>query len=149
MTPNQTPILGFFGAYRFLSNFWTCPVPFEGITYPSLETAYQAAKTVLAQERARMATLTPAQAKFHGRRLTLRPHWDLIKIPVMCELVLAKFENNPELTRFLTETGSRHLEETNSWGDRFWGVCNGTGRNELGRILMSVRRILQNTPPQP
>jgi predicted NAD-dependent protein-ADP-ribosyltransferase YbiA (DUF1768 family) len=29
--------------------------------------------------------------------------------------------------------------EGNTWNDRFWGVCRGSGLNHLGRILMEVR----------
>ena len=28
------------------------------------------------------------------------------------------------------------------WGDVFWGVCKGKGKNRLGRILMAVRQEL-------
>lgn len=34
------------------------------------------------------------------------------------------------------------LIEGNNWNERFWGVCRGEGRNELGRILMNVRSEL-------
>ena len=37
-------IKGFFGGYRWLSNFHVCDVMFEGDLYPSSENAYQAAK---------------------------------------------------------------------------------------------------------
>jgi hypothetical protein len=37
-------IHGFFGDYRWLSNFHSCPVYFDGLLYPSSENAYQAAK---------------------------------------------------------------------------------------------------------
>ena len=36
----------FQGEYRFLSNFWPCVVEYEGTEYPSVENAYQAAKTI-------------------------------------------------------------------------------------------------------
>src|SRR4051794_21773182 len=35
----------FEGQYRFLSNFFPAEVEFEGMTYPSVEHAYQSAKT--------------------------------------------------------------------------------------------------------
>ena len=31
------------------------------------------------------------------------------------------------------------LVEGNTWGDRYWGVYNGQGKNWLGRLLMQVR----------
>lgn len=39
----------------------------------------------------------------------------------------------------LLKTGDEELVEGNTWGDTFWGVCKGKGRNELGKILMKVR----------
>lgn len=41
---NQDEIKGFFGEYRFLSNFWPAKVFLDGEEYPSVENAYQAAK---------------------------------------------------------------------------------------------------------
>jgi hypothetical protein len=35
------------------------------------------------------------------------------------------------------------LIEGNTWGDTFWGVCNGVGENNLGKTLMNVREILR------
>ena len=57
----------------------------------------------------------------------------------MSSIVFEKFYRNKELRKKLLETGDRYLEETNWWGDDFWGGCNGEGRNELGKILMKVR----------
>jgi predicted NAD-dependent protein-ADP-ribosyltransferase YbiA (DUF1768 family) len=31
------------------------------------------------------------------------------------------------------------IVEENSWGDTFWGVSGGKGRNELGKLLMKIR----------
>src|SRR5690348_9381030 len=65
-TPNK--IAEFQGEYRFLSNFWPAEVAYEGITYPTAEHAYQAAKTMDVNERKRIAALpTPAEAKAAGR----------------------------------------------------------------------------------
>ena len=43
----------------------------------------------------------------------------------------------------LLETEDEYLEEGNTWGDKVWGTVNGVGANNLGRILMEVREILQ------
>ena len=44
---------------------------------------------------------------------------------------------------FLLDTGDLYIEETNSWGDTFWGVCEGKGQNVLGNILMGIRTDLR------
>jgi predicted NAD-dependent protein-ADP-ribosyltransferase YbiA (DUF1768 family) len=60
----------------------------------------------------------------------------------MEELVRRKFAD-PELAEKLLATGDEELVEGNTWNDRFWGVCRGEGRNELGKILMRVRAELR------
>jgi predicted NAD-dependent protein-ADP-ribosyltransferase YbiA (DUF1768 family) len=44
-------ISSFTGEYRFLSNFYPCVVHLDEEVYPSVEHAYQAAKTVNPEER--------------------------------------------------------------------------------------------------
>ena len=36
-----------------------------------------------------------------------------------------------------------YLEEGNNWGDKVWGTVNGEGENNLGKILMRVRKELR------
>lgn len=43
----------------------------------------------------------------------------------------------------LLETGDAMLIEGNTWGDTFWGVCNGQGLNVLGNLLMEIRQELR------
>ena len=45
----------FDGEFAFLSNFWECEVEFDGIVFPSVEHAYQAAKTHEVREQLRFA----------------------------------------------------------------------------------------------
>jgi ribA/ribD-fused uncharacterized protein len=135
----------FEGKYRFLSNFYAQPVTFEGILYPSVEHAYQAAKTMDLQERAYIATLTAGKAKRAGRKLVLRSDWEAVKLTIMEQLVLDKFSNSEHLWRLLMATGNDQLVEGNWWGDTYWGVCRGIGQNHLGKILMKVRTALQSS----
>ncbi|MGL4755290.1 MAG: NADAR family protein, partial [Aeromonadaceae bacterium] len=139
----------FSGEYRFLSNFWPCNVTLDGATYPSVEHAYQAAKTSSTFERLRViACATPGDAKRAGRTLTIRPDWDAIKVSVMRDLVCQKFAD-PQLAALLASTRGRQLVEGNNWGDTFWGVCRGEGQNNLGKILMSIRDGATSVPPPP
>jgi ribA/ribD-fused uncharacterized protein len=132
-------ITEFQGANRFLSNFWPATVVLDGVTYPTVEHAYVAAKTLDPARRAEIAaTAKPGDVKRLGRKLKLRGDWDEIKLSVMEDLVRQKFAH-PELRRALSATGNEDLVEGNSWGDTFWGVCRGVGQNHLGRILMRVR----------
>jgi ribA/ribD-fused uncharacterized protein len=129
----------FSGEWRPLSNFWYAPVMLDGITYATNEHAFQAAKTLDVSERVRILNAaTPGIAKSLGRACTLRPDWEARKIEVMTDLNRQKYKN-PELRSLLLSTGDASLIEGNHWGDTFWGVCNGVGKNYLGKILMSIR----------
>jgi predicted NAD-dependent protein-ADP-ribosyltransferase YbiA (DUF1768 family) len=39
----------------------------------------------------------------------------------------------------LAATSPAELIEGNTWHDTFWGVCDGIGENNLGRLLMKIR----------
>lgn len=133
----------FHGEYDFLSNFYPAPVTFERIEFPTVEHAFQAAKTRDRGLRLTVANApSPGTAKRMGRRLTLRSDWEASKVAVMRELVWLKFSTNPELCARLLATGQATLVEGNTWNDRFWGICQGEGKNQLGLILMEVRREL-------
>lgn len=140
----KNAITEFQGRNRFLSNFWPAVVVFEGVFYPSVEHGYQAAKTLdLPTRRSIAALASPGEAKRAGRTLTVRPNWEEIKVDVMQGLLEQKF-SIPELRAKLLNTGNAELIEGNAWGDRFWGVCGGTGRNVLGRLLMQIRLQIQS-----
>jgi ribA/ribD-fused uncharacterized protein len=135
----------FQGEYRFLSNFFPAEVVYEGITYPTVEHAYQSAKTLDMNERKRIAALkTPAEAKTEGRKLKLRDDWETAKFVVMEDCVRYKFTHHDDLRAKLLATGDAVLEEGNTWGDRIWGVYQGQGDNRLGKILMKIRAELRS-----
>ena len=67
----------FEGEFEFLSNFFPSPIRFEGMVYPTVEHAFQAAKTMDMAKRKMIAGLpSPGQAKREGRKVTLRPDWE-------------------------------------------------------------------------
>jgi len=137
----------FHGEYRFLSNFGDCPngvILADGIRYPTSEHAYAANKTLEPLQREKIATLpTPGQAKRAGRDVAIRADWEVVKDDAMRKIVFAKFDQNPGLKAKLLATGDAQLIEGNTWGDIYWGVCNGRGHNMLGKILMEVRDKLR------
>jgi len=141
---NLKEIKGFFGEYRFLSNFHQCPVYFEGSMYPSTENAFMAAKTLDLDERLQFRKIEPKEAKAIGRQIKLRADWEEVKYDVMASVIFDKFYRNKGIRQKLIDTGSAYLEETNHWNDRIWGVCEGEGQNHLGKILMRIRSFWQN-----
>jgi len=130
----------FQGDHRFLSNFWPTLVCFDGEVYPTAEHAYQAAKCRNKTDCTKIRDArTPAQAKRFGRLVPIRADWESIKEEVMETVVQEKFRANSFLQQKLLETKDQELIEGNWWGDRYWGVCRGMGKNRLGIILMRVR----------
>jgi ribA/ribD-fused uncharacterized protein len=136
-------IADFRGSYRFLSNFEGPEIGYEGLTYKTVEAAFQAAKTTNLDEKLYIQGLpTPGQAKRAGRKVTLRPEWESIKLSVMEALLRQKFAQSP-WGEWLLATGDEELIEGNAWGDTFWGICEGVGTNHLGILLMKIRSELR------
>jgi ribA/ribD-fused uncharacterized protein len=132
----------FRGPYYFLSNFTNSLITYKGITYPTVEHAYQAQKTVVMEYQKQIAKLdSPGKAKRQGRNFDIRPDWEEIKLSVMEELLWLKFSDT-NLKNKLLGTKNYELQEGNYWGDRYWGIDlkTGKGRNELGKLLMKIRR---------
>lgn len=141
--PSTPAITEFHNQYRFLSNFYSSPVQYEGHEYRTVEHAFQAAKTLNAKERQAIARCPmPYEAKRKGQTVKLRADWEIIKLAVMEELLREKFRD-AELRAKLLATGDAELIEGNHHGDRFYGVCNGAGENHLGLLLAKIRRDLR------
>ena len=136
-------INSFRGEHRFLSNFHPIEIEYEGEWYPSVEHAYQAAKTIEKSVRMFFLAGSSGDAKKLGRSINLRPDWDQVKVPIMRELLKKKFTKGTVLADKLLSTGDEELIEGNWWGDCFWGVCKGKGENWLGKLLMEVRSELK------
>jgi ribA/ribD-fused uncharacterized protein len=129
--------------WSFLSNFYMSEVHFKGKKYPSVEHAYQAAKVSdrIRHEEIRVAP-TPGEAKILGRKYQDDHEFDGKKLEVMETLVRDKFTRSNYLRAMLHLTRQATLVEGNSWGDKFWGICDGEGANHLGKILMKIRNEL-------
>jgi ribA/ribD-fused uncharacterized protein len=135
----------FEGPHEFLSNFHHSPIRYNGSDFATAEHAFQASKAKNATHREQIRTAkTPGEAKRLGKKADLRPDWDSIKIRVMTEVLRKKFAPGTQLAQDLSATGEAELIEGNTWNDRFWGVCKGTGQNHLGKILMQIRAELKS-----
>ncbi len=140
----------FKGRYRFLSNFYPCICRWDGLLYPSVEHAYQAAKFPNDQRLPFISPdMRPGEAKRLGRGKG-GPNWKDTSLDKMLILLRQKFRE-PKLAAMLLETGTQNLVEGNNWHDTFYGRCNGdcrrgphapTGENHLGKLLERVRHEL-------
>ncbi len=151
---DENNVKGFFGDFRWCSNFHMCDVYFEGNLYPSSEHAYMASKLENPVDRKPFIKipdsgnkhwgLSCSDARKLGQTVELRPDWDTVKYDYMLRIVFEKFAANPDLKELLLATGNKYLEETNSWRDSYWGVdYQFGGSNNLGKILTKIRTILQ------
>jgi ribA/ribD-fused uncharacterized protein len=148
---DDSTISGFFGPYRWLSNFHLCPVPYDGIKFPSAEHAYQAAKWPV-EARRYCLDLTCGQALRWGQHAPINGSgWMLCRYKVMYNVVDSKFRHNRDLYLKLLDTGHKELVELNHWGDALWGVScyTGKGTNMLGTILKSIRHGLRHERHNP
>ena len=135
-------------------NFYMGPLTHKGRTYQCAEAAFQAQKfegnpTMMAQ----FENLDGDAAWRLARQLTGNPSaqqkaaWDSKKFHVMAEVLQAKFQD-PALRSLLLATGSAYLVEhcpqkgrDTCWSDDF----DGTGQNNLGKLLMDLRRNIGGT----
>lgn len=130
---------------RWLSNFALVDVVFDGVTYPSVEHAYVAAKTLNPEIRKEVSKLnSPGSAKRFGRLMTVRYDWDEVKLGIMESLLKQKFKNKKFADK-LFETGDCLIVEGNNWHDNYWGSCSCLWcesvqkQNNLGKLLMRIR----------
>lgn len=132
-------IRSFKGKYKFLSNFYPVFVNYGGIRFPSVEHAFQAAKSDDVEVRKLFAIApTAKEAKRFGKQVKLTEGWDTKKISIMKSLLKQKFNHEP-LRSMLLDTEDSILIEGNNHNDKFWGQVNGEGMNILGKLLMEVR----------
>lgn len=135
----------FRGQYSWLSNIFEAPMTahveeYGDVVFPTAEHLYQAAKAKHLHELVAIAHCpSPGNAKRLGGKIALRDDWESIKVDVMRNVISLKFKH-PDLRRALVKTGDAELIEGNTWNDTFWGVCNGRGKNMLGKILMEERQ---------
>ena len=74
----------FEGDFAFLSNFYPAEIIYKGICYPTVEHAYQAAKSDDPSVRRLMAHHSnPALAKKAGKVIRLREDWEDAKLGIM------------------------------------------------------------------
>eukprot|EP01024_Parvocaulis_polyphysoides_P039664 TRINITY_DN3587_c0_g2_i4.p1 TRINITY_DN3587_c0_g2~~TRINITY_DN3587_c0_g2_i4.p1 ORF type:complete len:713 (-),score=118.63 TRINITY_DN3587_c0_g2_i4:238-2376(-) len=92
---------------------------------------------------------TPEQAAIFGRKMfkerqdLITPDFLNLRIQIMRESLMSKFTQHKNLKKLLLSTGDCDLVES-SPQDYFWGCgIDGQGENNLGKLLMEIREILQ------
>ena len=142
MNSSYSPSASFRGEFSWLSNFYLFEkaMIYDEMTFHTAEHFYVAMKTKDKDIRNVVANHPSKGLKRFGQSLLVRSDWEDIKLNVMLYALRYKFStNNPKLRQLLLSTGYSLLEETNYWGDRYWGICKGAGENNLGKLIMKVR----------
>jgi ribA/ribD-fused uncharacterized protein len=132
--------------YGCFSNFAPYSIQEGGLLWLTSEHYYQAWKFLDYETRERIRLMPkPGDAAREGRRrdLPLREDWEEIKVSVMLQAVLFKFEQHEDIKQILLGTGdARIVERTDR--DSYWGDGpDGKGRNMLGQVLQIVRAHLR------
>lgn len=136
------------GPYRCFSNFFKVNIRMLDYDWPTSEHIFQAMKFYKTNdehfEKIKNAK-TPTEAKKLGtsRSVPLRDDWEQVKDKLMYDIVLQKFLQNEEIKEILLSTDNKRLVE-HTKNDSYWaGNGDGTGKNQLGITLMSVRYVLK------
>jgi ribA/ribD-fused uncharacterized protein len=127
----------------WLGNSYVMPITVGGISYNTVEHAYQAAKFKDVEVKREIAKANTAKdARNLGRKNTnIRSDWNNVRRDVMAALIRKKFENEILADR-LMKTGSESIIMEGY--DDFWGTGrDGGGENTLGEILQEVRAEIQ------
>lgn len=134
------------GEYGCFSNFYRAYIKVDGKAWPTSEHYFQAQKfagTPHEEEVRAAKTAKLAASLGRSRKLPLRRDWEGVKDAIMRKAVLAKFSQHAKLREILLGTGNAQLVEHTAV-DSYWGDGgDGSGRNQLGQILMSVREELR------
>lgn len=130
----------------------------DEITYPTAEHWMMAKKALLFKDTAQyqniLATPNPADAKNLGRKVQgyHEIEWSRNGLDFVVEGNKHKFSQNPDLKKFLLDTGSTVIVEASPF-DKVWGIgmkeyetdpSKWKGQNLLGFALMEVRDFLKN-----
>lgn len=135
--------------YGCFSNFSPHGFVLDGVWWPTSEHYFQAQKFVGTPHADQIRQVkSPKDAANMGRdrNRPLRPDWKHVKDEIMRKAVLRKFETHTDIREILLSTGDELIVE-NAPGDYYWGCgADGSGKNQLGQILMAVREIFRKLP---
>jgi len=140
-----------------LSNFANRPVTVNGLTFNTVEGAFQAAKlnftqgallkvpmnTVNKAILKQLQTATGPKAKQIGGKIgdLQRSAWDKASSAIMKNILRLSFEQNPEALSLLLATGTNELTHIGTEKENRW-------TKEFPKLLMEVREELRN-PTEP
>ena len=159
-TPTKNGITAFFTRASPLSNHFECTFTVSGEEYNCAEQYLMKHKALVFKDTQTadqiMLEKDPVKQKALGKKIRDfdATAWEKVSSDIMYTSLLAKFQQNPDLIKFLHSTGDTQLVEANRsdsywgvglglWDERLWDVKNHTGKNILGKQLMTLRENLK------
>jgi len=145
------------GDYKEFSSFFKSPFTVGDKAYGSLAHYFHSQKfagtddsfadDIRTQKNPALTRSKASSTKDH----TPIADWDTAKLAIMKAGLRAKFVANPALREKLHSTGTAPIEATIEEEMRvkdFWSIgTDGTGANNMGRLLMEVRAELDDAAP--
>lgn len=122
--------------YWFLSNMYPCRIEYNGYVFNSIEAAFQAQKDP--KRAVEFTALNGFEAKRLGKQVALRADWEEVKLTIMEDLLRIKFSDKV-LRQWLCQINEPIVED-NHWHDTYWGMCNGRGQNNLGKLIEKIKQ---------
>jgi ribA/ribD-fused uncharacterized protein len=136
------------GPYGAFSNFSRYPINVDNVIWPTSEHYFQAQKFAGTEHEDEIrAAKTPSEAARMGRdrNRPLRKDWEEVKWQIMFNIVYEKFYQHKDIRELLLSTGDADIIEHTA-NDSYWGDGgDGSGKNQLGEVLMMVRDTLSKT----
>lgn len=154
--------LFFSSEHSFLSNFYPAPVVDQGIIYPTAEHRLQALKCETAGDQHRLelvrSATTPLDAKKIGDQIVETPQWRNGREAALKIILDLKFDQHPQLSSMLLNTGSLKLFEATN--NMYYGIGttlhsrdmrdkNYSGLNKLGVALQNKRDMTRTASTNP
>ncbi|KAN0009489.1 hypothetical protein ACTFIU_006784 [Dictyostelium citrinum] len=130
-------------AYGCFTNFSWFKVHYINHTFKTSEHAFQASK--FEHDQKIFLQILNAKTASESKRIAhlnndkKRKDWETIKDQIMYEICFEKFNQNDDLK---LNTGKLEIVES-SEKDFYWGIGDGSGRNQLGITLMKIRDELR------
>ena len=129
------------------SKFSDHGITVNSIFYPTVEHYYQASKFKNVNYKEKIRTsVSPKRASEFGKSKDygFKTNWNDIKLDIMTQALLCKFEQHKDIRITLLNTKDKLLIEHSPY-DNFWGIGRtDIGLNYLGTLLMRTRVHFQN-----
>lgn len=126
--------------YFFLSTFYPCTIhlTIDGkiCSFLNVEAAYQAQKNPAIADK--FSDIKGMEAKQFDKTLIITvPDWEHYKVKAMALALHEKYKNRVLLFQLKSIEGE--IINDTPWGDTYWGITKGEGKNILGKLLTCIR----------